>query len=44
MAGCADILVKDLDYLAQASTAGIAMGATVPIALTSRAAGAKLDV
>ena len=32
-----NILVKDLDYLAQAETAGIVMGATVPIALTSRA-------
>lgn len=32
-----NILVKDLDYLAEAETAGIVMGATVPIALTSRA-------
>ncbi|MCA8867586.1 MAG: bifunctional enoyl-CoA hydratase/phosphate acetyltransferase [Rhodobacteraceae bacterium] len=32
-----NILVKDLDYLANAETAGIVMGATVPIALTSRA-------
>ncbi|WP_324754224.1 bifunctional enoyl-CoA hydratase/phosphate acetyltransferase [Roseovarius sp. Pro17] len=32
-----NILVKDLDYLAQAETAGIVMGAAVPIALTSRA-------
>lgn len=32
-----NILVKDLDYLANAETAGIVMGAAVPIALTSRA-------
>lgn len=32
-----NILVKDLDYLAKAETAGIVMGAAVPIALTSRA-------
>ncbi|MCK8465536.1 bifunctional enoyl-CoA hydratase/phosphate acetyltransferase [Aliiroseovarius sp. S1339] len=32
-----NILVKDLDYLANAETAGIVMGAKVPIALTSRA-------
>lgn len=32
-----NILVKDLDYLAQAETAGVVMGAVVPIALTSRA-------
>lgn len=32
-----NILVKDLDYLANAETAGIVMGARVPIALTSRA-------
>ncbi len=32
-----NILVKDLDYLAHAETAGIVMGAAVPIALTSRA-------
>lgn len=32
-----NILVKDLDYLANAETAGIVMGALVPIALTSRA-------
>ncbi|WP_113912420.1 bifunctional enoyl-CoA hydratase/phosphate acetyltransferase [Roseovarius dicentrarchi] len=32
-----NILVKDLDYLANAETAGIVMGAVVPIALTSRA-------
>ncbi|MCQ0091708.1 bifunctional enoyl-CoA hydratase/phosphate acetyltransferase [Roseovarius sp. M141] len=32
-----NILVKDLDYLANAETAGIVMGAIVPIALTSRA-------
>ncbi|MFP7671866.1 bifunctional enoyl-CoA hydratase/phosphate acetyltransferase [Marivita sp. S0852] len=32
-----NILVKDLDYLANAVTAGIVMGASVPIALTSRA-------
>jgi phosphotransacetylase len=32
-----NILVKDLDYLANAETAGIVMGAMVPIALTSRA-------
>ena len=32
-----NILVKDLDYLAQAETAGVVMGAAVPIALTSRA-------
>lgn len=32
-----NILVKDLDHLANAETAGIVMGARVPIALTSRA-------
>lgn len=32
-----NILVKDLDYLAEAETAGIVMGAAVPVALTSRA-------
>lgn len=32
-----NILVKDLDYLANAEAAGIVMGAKVPIALTSRA-------
>ncbi|MCI2393893.1 bifunctional enoyl-CoA hydratase/phosphate acetyltransferase [Aliiroseovarius sediminis] len=32
-----NILVKDLDHLAYAETAGIVMGAKVPIALTSRA-------
>ncbi len=32
-----NILVKDLDHLAHAETAGIVMGAAVPIALTSRA-------
>ncbi|MFP7571378.1 bifunctional enoyl-CoA hydratase/phosphate acetyltransferase [Marivita sp. S2033] len=31
-----NILVKDLDYLANAETAGIVMGAAVPVALTSR--------
>ncbi len=33
----ANILAKDLDYLAGAEAAGIALGAAVPIALTSRA-------
>lgn len=33
----ANILAKDLDYLAGAEAAGIALGARVPIALTSRA-------
>lgn len=33
----ANILAKDLDYLAGADAAGIALGAAVPIALTSRA-------
>lgn len=33
----ANILAKDLDYLAAAEAAGIALGARVPIALTSRA-------
>lgn len=48
VAGCADILIapdieaanilaKNLDYLAGADAAGIGMGARVPIALTSRA-------
>jgi phosphate acetyltransferase len=48
VAGCADILVvpdlesgnmlaKQLEYLANALTAGIVLGATVPIVLTSRA-------
>jgi len=52
VAGCADILIapdieagnilaKSLDYLAGAEAAGIALGATVPIALTSRADSAS---
>jgi len=52
VAGCADILIapdieagnilaKSLDYLAGAEAAGIALGAAVPIALTSRADSAS---
>jgi len=52
VAGQADILVvpdlesgnmlaKQLEYLAEAETAGIVLGARVPIVLTSRADGAK---
>ncbi|SDC03153.1 bifunctional enoyl-CoA hydratase/phosphate acetyltransferase [Ruegeria marina] len=37
----ANILAKDLDYLAGAEAAGIALGARVPIALTSRADTAR---
>jgi len=36
-----NILAKDLDYLAGAEAAGIALGARVPIALTSRADTAR---
>ena len=36
-----NMLAKQLDYLAGASTAGIVMGATVPIILTSRADSAE---
>ena len=37
----ANILAKDLDHLAGADAAGIALGASVPIALTSRADTAR---
>lgn len=37
----ANILAKDLDHLAGAEAAGIALGAKVPIALTSRADNAR---
>jgi len=55
VAGCADILVvpdlesgnmlaKQLEYLAHALTAGIVLGATVPIVLTSRADTAETRI
>ena len=37
----ANILAKDLDYLAGAEAAGITLGARIPIALTSRADTAR---